>query len=141
MHSSNYNSTSINKVLKFTEITTPNIANILMGLGLLMEGPMAQALLDRSGGASAEPVINATSSEQNATVKPRVLIVLASLCKEILSGYRLIVFRIWIRMRVHPGTQEARQGFTQRSSTTSSGGSSKWGEISNWSVFGGEITH
>jgi len=60
--------------------------------------------------------------------------------KEIWSDYILIVFRIWIRMRVHPGTQEARQGFTQGSSTTSRGGS-KWPEIPHWSVFGGEITH
>jgi hypothetical protein len=49
-----------------------------MGPGLLMAGPMEQARLDRSGGALAEPVINATSSEQNATGRPRALIVLAS---------------------------------------------------------------
>jgi hypothetical protein len=66
------------KMLKSTEITTPNIDSTLMDPDLPMADPMVQAHLDQSGGASAELVINATSSGQNATGRPRVLIVLAS---------------------------------------------------------------
>ncbi len=130
---SSFNSTSMFiRMAKFTEAITISIVSIRTVLGQAMAGRQAMVPRAQFAEGSAEPATSATNSEQNATGK--VLALIASVSPRLrICRMLLMIRRIWLGLRVHTGTQEARQGFAQRSGTTSCSCSSQWSKITSGS--------
>ena len=100
---------------------------------------MEMARQAQYGGELAEPAISATNSEQNAMVKALALTALVSFRGKVV-GAGLMGYRIRSGMRVHKGTQEAREGLAKGSCTASSSGSSQRTKIPYESIIRGTVT-
>ena len=119
------------RMVKPTEAIITSTANTHMGLGQAMAGP--QAPRGQSGGGFLEPATSAINSERNVMGKLLVLIALVSLrLRSVFS--LLMICRIWVGLRIYSGTKEARQGFSQRSGTTSRRCCCQWSKITHRAI-------